>query len=272
MNNLLKTLFVMNLSACISSGSKNTEPSTTTDNRLYDILLVFDNSGSMAEERAAVLESFALLWEGLSPDAGFQLGITASDSTTALGLLAGEPKLLTADTIEEVFPSTMDSLPVGSGQEEPLEAAFMALCRAADPPPSSCMHTTSSFTEAEIGSNEGFLTAGSTVVILSISDEGDSSRQISPGDDDVSIYQDAYTEFNHPLVFLALGPAYDQSTGIIDCNSGGASAWGVQRFSSLVEATNGIYLPLQSINENGECESTNMDDNMSAFAEQLNSL
>ena len=57
----------------------------------------------------------------------------------------------------------------------PVEAALMAMCRAVDEP-FACYHVDSTFKDGWIGSNAEWLRDDSTVVVVVVTDEGDSSE------------------------------------------------------------------------------------------------
>ena len=44
-----------------------------------------------------------------------------------------------------------------SGDEEPLEAIYMAMCRAVDNPPEACFDEINQFTQVHVGSNSSWL-------------------------------------------------------------------------------------------------------------------
>jgi hypothetical protein len=142
----------------------------------------------------------------------------------------------------------------GTGQEQPLEAAFLAMCRAVESPPAEC----SVFPDgaaAVFGSGDEHSNAGlgdrATFVLL-VTDEGDSSLRTESGDaavpGDVETVVSAYTSlfagFPDTVRVSAIGPAWDGSDG--SCLLG-AAEWGVDRFFGVVENTGGVYEPLTDL-------------------------
>ncbi|MCB9792434.1 MAG: hypothetical protein H6741_06865 [Alphaproteobacteria bacterium] len=152
----------------------------------------------------------------------------------------------------------------GSGTEEPLEAAFMALCRAAENPPDQCFDYETPFTNADVGSNAGLLREGATVIFVVVTDEGDYSRRLEQGDNDPQVYLDLLDLFRVRYRFAVIGPNYDYENNSLTCNSGGATTWASRRLQLAAEATNGFY---RSIAEQGAGDCENSD-----FAQHLEDL
>ena len=71
----------------------------------------------------------------------------------------------------------------GSGQEEGLEAIFMAMCRASENPPSECFSDKNQFEDVHVGSNAGLLREDSTLIPIIVTDEGDVSTLAPRGSD-----------------------------------------------------------------------------------------
>ena len=86
----------------------------------------------------------------------------------------------------------------GSGTEEPLEAAYEALCRSVENPPEACFDTVSALTKADAHTNGPIVRPGSTVVVVIVTDEGDSSRRIEEGEADPAVYLDLFAEIREP--------------------------------------------------------------------------
>ncbi len=167
----------------------------------------------------------------------------------------------------------------GAGNEEGLEAALDALCRAAPEPPEECWDGGAAdddglpIVEGDIGSNDGFIrydgddkvTANTLVVI--VTDEGDGSRRSPTSDSDVENYIAAFAAFPQLVRFAVIGPAYHDRDG--SC-LGGAQTWGVERYQAVVSATRGRYIDLTAID--GDCTPTEWGENLKQLGELLNNL
>ena len=79
--------------------------------------------------------------------------------------------------------------PAGSGEEEPLEAALLAMCRATANPPEVCYWVVepdddgsggipSVFGASDVGSNSEFFRRNSDVAVVIVGDEGDAGLRI----------------------------------------------------------------------------------------------
>jgi hypothetical protein len=141
----------------------------------------------------------------------------------------------------------------GTGQEQGIEAAYMTLCRAVENPPDDCYAfvdgAAQAFTAADKLSNDGLLREGASTLVVIVTDEGDGSLRRSdgeaavPGDVEevVEEYADLFSNFPNVVRFAVIGPAWDGSDG--GC-LGGAQSWGVERYQGMVDATNGLYIPI----------------------------
>lgn len=132
----------------------------------------------------------------------------------------------------------------GSGSEEPLEAGLLALCRAGSTLSADCLDPASPLSEADAGSNAGLLAEGGVHLVLSLSDEGDSSRRLSMGDDSAALYVDLLSSFGD-VRWSAIGPGLVD--GAIPCNEGGATPWGTARVVGVTVATGGLYAPIATL-------------------------
>ncbi|MFH1466967.1 MAG: hypothetical protein ABIO70_21470 [Pseudomonadota bacterium] len=143
----------------------------------------------------------------------------------------------------------------GGGNEEGLESALLALCRAAESPPESCFdHTGSPLTEADSGTNAGFLRADTSTLVFIVSDEGDNSRALPQGDEDPHTYLSMFQELNDDLAIAVVGPNYDPEAHTFDCNSGGGTSWGTSRYIAAAQATGGFFTPIEACTApNGSC-------------------
>lgn len=141
----------------------------------------------------------------------------------------------------------------GSGNEEPFEAALLAMCRATESPPEVCYEPISPFDENSVGTNDGMLRQNTKTVIVFFGDEGDNSRRMQQGLEDPSSYLDAFSSLGRGIRIVTIGPNYDEATGDFTCNSGGARTWMVERLRKASEQTEGIFLPLEQKDEQGNC-------------------
>jgi hypothetical protein len=153
----------------------------------------------------------------------------------------------------------------GSGQEEPLEAALMALCRSVEEPPEACYDPLSPFAGSESQKNEGFLREEGTVVVVVVTDEGDNSRRLPQGEADPQPYLDALADFPKPVKLVAIGPNWDPAAGEVKCASTAVPTWSVDRLQSVAAITGGFYKPIAVEGASGDCEPSN-------FAEHLEDL
>ncbi|MDO9280713.1 MAG: hypothetical protein Q7U06_02325 [Pseudomonadota bacterium] len=167
----------------------------------------------------------------------------------------------------------------GTGQEQPIEAGFMALCRASANPPPDCYTfpdgSALAFQEGDELSNDGLLREGANTLIVILTDEGDSSLRTTsgdpavPGDDETEVdeYLDLFEQFPNLVRFAVIGPAWDGSDG--SCLAG-AQEWGVDRYQSIVAETNGLYIPLTNI-EDG-CSPTDFGTSLDELGTLLSNL
>lgn len=137
----------------------------------------------------------------------------------------------------------------GSGMEQPLEAAFMALCRGVETPPDDCFDFPDGaavvFEEGDEQTNAGLQSSVDTLVVV-FTDEGDSSLRTTdgeaagPGDVQVVVdeYVGLYAEFPNPVGMAIIGPAWD---GWDDSCLNGAQESGVDRFLGVSDQTGGFY-------------------------------
>jgi hypothetical protein len=154
--------------------------------------------------------------------------------------------------------------PAGTGQEEQLEAALMAMCRAADDPPELCSDATSVYAGTEGQTNPDFLRPGSTVVIVIVSDEGDLSRRIPGAETEATPYLEAFAEFDHPVKIVTIGPNFDMETGNVPCGSLGVGApalYSVERLYDASVGSGGFYSFINTPSAEGEeCDVNNFAD------------
>ncbi len=157
----------------------------------------------------------------------------------------------------------------GSGTEEHLESALMALCRSVDIPPDSCADPLSVFGDTSDITNPTWIRPESEIHVLIVTDEGDSSRRIPPtgdGLDQATPYIEAFEQFDQAIRVSVVGPLFDPDTDSAPrCVEGaGFGGYLVERFQDAVDQTGGIYRPIVS-DDSGSCEATD-------FAEHYRAL
>ena len=164
--------------------------------------------------------------------------------------LPSNPSYNCGENTEEVTVEYLDCLcetnwsgVSGSGNEEPIEAAYLAFCRSTENPPDGCFDAISPFNEADPLANLGFLREEAHTVIVMIGDEADNSRRMQQGQSDPEIYTDLFGEFEQKITFAAIGPNWDGDSLL--CNSGGATTWSVERVQTLALSSGGFYEPLE---------------------------
>jgi len=191
----------------------------------------------------------------------------------------GEPEVISLQYLDCLCGTNGWDNPSGSGQEEPLEAALMALCRAEENPPDACYEidagTSTVFTDADIGTNDGFLRDGSTVVIVILGDEGDTSRRIPNGSADVTPYLEAFGQFERNIKVVSLGPNLvpdDDGLGYsLPCNNGGSTDWAAKRLLDISSQTKGFYRYLEE-EIDGECALSDFAVHLDKLGDLLNNL
>jgi len=186
-----------------------------------DILFVVDNSGSMTEERQALVDNFAVFMEYLSDTPlDYHIGVVTLDDPEEppIGTLLGTPYYMDATMVDEIEAHFMDV--IGSIQTNPegtCEVGLEASFRAVSPGPAGYEDT----------SNIGYYRPDALLSVVIISDEDDGS---SEGADcptpDAFIHHTEYSPW-----FATLKGSHDidmvHFTAIVgDANTGCSSAWG----------------------------------------------
>ena len=87
-------------------------------------------------------------------------------------------------------------------------------------------------------------------------DEGDASRRIPNGSEDIEPYLEAFDQFDRDVYFISFGPnlvADEDGLGYsLPCNNGGATDWASIRLLNISEDFGGFYRSLET-EINGEC-------------------
>jgi hypothetical protein len=206
-------------------------------------------------------------------NATFQKNLLCEATYWDANELTDDPDYVCGDPVgEAISPQYLDCVcgadwagRSGSGDEEPLEAALMALCRASAEPPEACFEATSPFEGSQELTNDGFLREEGTVVVVVVTDEGDNSRRLAQGEEDIAVYLDPFTEFGKPVKVVVVGPAYDPETEVVDCVSTAVPGWSANRLLTASETTGGFYKPIVEEVAEDVCEATD-------FAQHLRDL
>jgi hypothetical protein len=147
----------------------------------------------------------------------------------------------------------------GSGREEPLEAALMAICRASDAPPETCSDPQSEYGDFPTPKNEGWLRDESTVLVVVVSDEGDDSRRLVNGDDVGQAYIDAFAQFERNIKIVAIAPGIEEATGNVICPSTAIPTYSLERMQNISTITGGFYRNIAEEVEGDACQVSNFD-------------
>jgi hypothetical protein len=182
-------------------------------------------------------------------------------------------------------------------REEGIESVFMAMCRAVEDPPAACFQRwwedddiaggvlpepprndtggpaleareVDYFNEDHVGTNRGFIRSNSTVIPIIVTDEGDKSRRIPNGETRTDRYDELFALFPNRMAWAVIGPLQN------GCNTAGASPWQIDRYRRLVEASNGVYIPINEPAENNPnaCPNTDFGEALTRVGELLRAL
>ncbi len=143
--------------------------------------------------------------------------------------------------------------PSGSGAEEPLEAALMALCRAVPNPPEACFDPLAPFASTEALTNDDWYREEGTIVVVTVSDEGDNSRRLAQGEDDPAPYIEAFEAFDKPVKFVSIGLEIDEESGGPICPSTTVPVWSLDRMMTMTSTTGGFYGAIAKETGAGDC-------------------
>ncbi|MBW1877316.1 MAG: hypothetical protein JRJ84_03045 [Deltaproteobacteria bacterium] len=261
-----------------------------------DVLFVVDNSGSMVEENEALGDNFEVFISELAAEQGtatsdglvdavdnyiefasrrttfidFHIGVTSTDAGATYGGLFGSNPVIEfgePDVVEAFQEATDEANQIGgSGNEEGLEAVFMAMCRAAPEPPEPCFEEVNQFTEEDILSNDGLLRRNSAFVPVIVSDEGDvSRRKDGDGDDFPDEYDRLYRLFGQRMAWAVIGP----QAGICNFETP-VPDWTADRYRYFVDETDGIWVNIAE--EDQDCAVTDFAAALQEIGELVNRL
>jgi hypothetical protein len=173
----------------------------------------------------------------------------------------------------------------GTGTEEPLESALMALCRSVENPPDTCFDTSGGSIFADIdpatepgaNTNAGFIRPDSTVIVVIVTDEGDSSRRIPQTGADTELatpYLEAFAEFENNIKVVGIGPLYDPEVdGQPRCIEGaGFGGYLVDRIIHATEETGGFYRYIVEEDAGAGCVNSDFSEHLTELGVLLEDL
>lgn len=165
-----------------------------------------------------------------------------------------------------------EDTPQGSGNEEPLEAALLAVCRASPDPDDACADPLSPYAaSADLRVNDWW-TPSETVHVLLVSDEGDNSRRMGQGDVDATgPYLDVLEDMAARVTVSAVMPTLDDTTGSVVCGAALSPApqtWSVERVQDLAEQTGGVYRSILEETAEG-CQMADIGEALDAWGQVL---
>ncbi|MEO0603115.1 MAG: hypothetical protein AAF211_16870, partial [Myxococcota bacterium] len=160
----------------------------------------------------------------------------------------------------------------GTADEEALESVFMAMCRAVPNPPEACFAEVYDEDEdrilapllsrAEAETNAGLIREDSNLLVVIVSDEGDSSRRQFREDipDD---YERLFDQFGEDITWVLMGQELDED-GEIRCPSSG-SDWAVRRYHYLARTSGGAVVDIFD----EDCDPRPFDEALAALSDLL---
>jgi len=229
--------------SCGDSGTAGSAP--------VDLLLVIDDSPSMAEEIGAFVNALDILVDELAGrDA--QAHVIPIGVEQHAGAHLGGVNLDAAGALEDLQALVSGIGTAGSGTEEGLETVFEATCRAGGEVPAACFDNTSVVTEIEADTSLGLWRDDTDHVALVLSDEGDFSRRLALGDADVTPYLDLFAALEEPVGVTVIGPEID-SSGANRCGAI-AETWSTERYINAAAAAG---LPFEALTDEegaGTCD------------------
>ncbi|MBO84111.1 MAG: hypothetical protein CL927_02035 [Deltaproteobacteria bacterium] len=173
----------------------------------------------------------------------------------------------------------------GTGTEEHLESALMALCRSVENPPDACYDDTwrSVFPEVDPANepgenyNEGFIRDGSTVVLVIVTDEGDSSRRMPQTGAEIELatpYLNAFAEFDNNIKVVGIGPLYNPEADTQPrCIDGpGFGGYLVDRIIHATEETGGFYRYIVEEDAGAGCANSDFSEHLTELGALLEDL
>ena len=190
-----------------------------------DILIVIDNSCSMADEQLKLSAGFDSFVEFFDvADVDYHIGVTTTDMTIERGRLVGNTRVITRDTSNagQIFGQNVQVGTDGDPIEKGLIAAFSAL------------------TEPLISNeNAGFMRDDALLSIIFVSDEEDSS--LGPTSQYINEFRDLKGQRRRDAVNVSALIGINTATGEpADCQSVDGQAFAGWRYWDAAEQTNGV--------------------------------
>ncbi|MCK6550561.1 choice-of-anchor D domain-containing protein [Myxococcota bacterium] len=219
------------LSGTAAASPRTVQTFTTPPQRAIDLLLVVDDSGSMAEEQAALAQTAAtLLAVADASGADYHIGVTTTDpggnGAPPAGSLRGTPAIITAASATRVsdLQSAIDRGTNGSAVEQGLFGTAQAVTNPV----------------LLNGTNAGFLRANAELVVLVLSDEEDQSP------DSVASYVSQLR--TRPIGLAGEVRVYSISGGPTGCSGVGGSAQAGLRYIEAATLTGGFDRSICDVN------------------------
>ena len=262
-----------------------------------DVLFVIDNSLSMVEENDALQAEFGVFVEQLAGAQGdatsegladavdnyidfaarrttfidFHLGVTTTDVAATYGGLYGDNPVIEfgePDPVEDFRASVDDAVGLGgAGNEEGLEAVFMALCRGVAEPPEPCFDEQNQFTQEDVGSNGELFREGAAFIPVIVTDEGDVSRRKDEvaGDDVPDEYDALFQLFDQRITWAVIGPQEGVCNGTTP-----VPQWAIDRYAYFVDQTDGLWVDISA--GEPDCEVTDFSVALQQLGDLINRL
>ncbi len=188
-----------------------------------DVLWVVDNTGSMAEEQAALAESFdRFAEEADAANLAYQLGVVTTDmSGDAAGVLQGNPWIITP-ALDDPGAAFADAVSVGTDAVG-AEAGLAAMLEALSP-------------ELLEGANRGFRRADAALHVVVVSDDDDDSGALlsDPVGAALALLDEESSE-GAPAYFSAL-----VCTATTGCSCGGSGGVYAADYIEVAQAAGGV--------------------------------
>lgn len=165
----------------------------------------------------------------------------------------------------------------GTGDEEHLEAVFLAMCRGIDPNTESqtdlllldaCEDKTPFQRASHAGTNADFYREGSVVIPVIVTDAGDGSRRLPTGEAGVGEYDSLFDQFGRRMAWAVIGPTVE------GCRTAGAEnpqPWQISRYEHFVDKTNGLYIDITT-GTSDDCQVTDFGEALDQLGQLLNQL
>jgi hypothetical protein len=194
-----------------------------------DILLVIDNSGSMANHQASLANNFtSFIQYAQSARVDYQIGVVTTDNGNLRATTSGTRFLSnTSPNLQTAFSSLVQVGTSGSATERPLEFATAAVT-----PP------------LVASSNAGFVRPDANLAVVIVTDTEDQSSQAASYYENLLINVKGFGRLSN-FTFSVVGPfAPSPPTGCAYDNILGQQA----RYTSLIQRTSGVKEEICSAN------------------------